>query len=197
MGRPRAHDSDTAEALLGSAERVVAADGPGALSVRRVADDAGTTTRAIYSLFGSKNGLLVALGAHGFDLLGAEVARLAATKDPLDDLLAAGLVFRRFTLDRPVLFRVSFQREGVPSDLAVLFADSQQTALSQLVARLQRLADNGRLGRCSPLQAALYFHAACEGLAAMELRGVLPARSATRMWREALRALLVGLAESA
>jgi AcrR family transcriptional regulator len=195
MGRPRLHDSATADALLASAERVAGTEGPAALSVRGVAEDAGTTTRAVYSLFGSKDGLLVALAAHGFDLLGAEVARLPQTTDPLEDVVAAGLVFRRFALDRTVLFRIGFQREAVPAELAAQFAHAQRKALSQLVVQLERLANVGRLGECSPLHAATYFHATCEGLAAMELRGVLPARTAPRMWREALRALLVGLAQ--
>lgn len=38
------------------------------LSVRGVAAEAGTTTRAVYSLFGSRDGLIVALGAHAYDL---------------------------------------------------------------------------------------------------------------------------------
>src|SRR6478609_8874148 len=73
MGRPRVHDEATAEALLDAAERIVAADGPEALSTRRVADQAGTTTRAVYSLFESKEGLLVALGNRAFQMLGSWV----------------------------------------------------------------------------------------------------------------------------
>ena len=53
MGRPREHDAGTAAALLDAAERIVESEGLAALSVRRVADEVGTTTRAVYSLFGS------------------------------------------------------------------------------------------------------------------------------------------------
>jgi AcrR family transcriptional regulator len=70
MGRPREHDDRTAAMLLSAAETIVEQDGPEALSVRRVANDVGTTTRAVYSLFDSKGGLIAALAAHGFDLLG-------------------------------------------------------------------------------------------------------------------------------
>jgi AcrR family transcriptional regulator len=52
MGRPREHDQATAEALLDAAERTVQAAGLEGLSVRGVADDVGTTTRAVYSVFG-------------------------------------------------------------------------------------------------------------------------------------------------
>lgn len=40
------------------------------LSVRSLADEANTTAPAIYSLFGSKDGLIVALGARAFRMLG-------------------------------------------------------------------------------------------------------------------------------
>jgi len=195
MGRPRVHGDQTADALLEAAERRAAADGPGSLSVRGVAEEVGTTTRAVYSLFGSKDGMLVALASNGFDLLGSAVAALPVTADPVADLVAAGLVFRRFVLDHPVLFRVGFQRDAVPPAAARQFAESQRAALRHLVARFDRLSEAGGLTRAAPAEAAMYFHALCEGLAEMELRGaLLGRRPATRIWREALRSLLVGLA---
>ena len=72
MGRPREHDEATRTQLRGAAERLVAGGGPDALSVRAVADEARTSTRAVYSLFGSKDGLVAALaGAEVYKALGA------------------------------------------------------------------------------------------------------------------------------
>ena len=62
VGRRREHDDKTGEALLDAAERTIADEGVDALSLRKVASDAGTTTRAINTLFESKNGLVAALG---------------------------------------------------------------------------------------------------------------------------------------
>ena len=59
MGRPRVHDEATRATLRAVAEQLVAEGGAPALSVRAVAKKAGTSTRAVYSLFGSKEGLLV------------------------------------------------------------------------------------------------------------------------------------------
>ena len=42
--------------------------------------------------------------------------------------------------------------------------------------------------------AACYFDAMCEGLADMELRGTLPPGEEGRVWRDALSALVGGLA---
>src|SRR5215831_8927927 len=99
MGRPRRHDRDTARSLLDAAERIVEVDGVDGLTVRRVAEAGGTTTRAVYSVFGSKEGLLVALGRRAFHLLRDELDALPTTGDPAADLVEAGLlVWRRFVL---------------------------------------------------------------------------------------------------
>ena len=61
MGRPKEHDEATRERLLDAAERLSATHGWEALTVRGIAEEAGTSTRAVYALFGSKQGLEQAL----------------------------------------------------------------------------------------------------------------------------------------
>ena len=59
-----------------------------------------------------------------------------------------------------------------------------------LQARVVRLERQGRLGAQSVDEAAAAFHALCEGMAALEIRGVLTAESAERQWRTALTDLV-------
>ena len=87
MCRPRRHDACTAKALLEAAERILQEGGVEALSVRGVAARIGTSTRAVYSVFGSKERLLVALGVRAFEMLGAGVAALPVTDDSAADLV--------------------------------------------------------------------------------------------------------------
>ena len=61
MGRPKEHDEATRERLLDAAEHLSATHGWEALTVRRIAEEAGTSTRAVYALFDSKEGLEQAL----------------------------------------------------------------------------------------------------------------------------------------
>lgn len=192
MGRPREHNADTAQALLAGGERLAEREGVDALSVRRLANEVGTTTRAVYSLFGSMDGLVVALGARAFELLGGAVAALADTKDPVSDLVAAGLVFREFILSHPSLFRIAVQRAAVSRDLAAQFRPAAAAAMAELARRVARLQEKGGLGGRSVHEAASQFHALCEGLAALELRGVLDADGAEAFWRSALTALVAG-----
>lgn len=189
MGRPRSHDADTAAALLAAAERIAEAEGFAALTVRRVAEEVGTTTRAVYSLFGSKDGLVVALATRGFGLLAADVAALPVTTDPAEDAVQAGArCFRDFVLAHPALYRAAFQREAVADSFLDEHDAARRRALAVLTERLARVVEGGGLG-----DAALAFHALCEGLAALELRGALGADGAPR-WAGSLRALVRGLA---
>src|SRR5579859_6016480 len=136
MGRPREYDERVASALLEAAERIVDADGLDALSVRRVAHAVEVTTRAVYSLFGSKDGLVVALGARAFHLLKAALDAMPSTSDPASDVVEAGvMVFRRFVLDHPALLRIGFQHEGMSPELASQFRDAADSALEGLLGR--------------------------------------------------------------
>src|SRR4051794_4336136 len=193
MGRPREHDGRTATALLDAAERIVEQDGLEALSVRRAAAAVGTTTRAVYSLFGAKEGLVVALGTRAFALLSEAMDALPVTEDPGGDLVEAGaVVFRRFTLRHPALFAIGFLHTGVLPDVARAFRRAQEEALDRLAARIGRLAERGQLGGPPAGDAIVVFHALCEGLAALELRGLLCTDDGEGRWRDALGALVAG-----
>lgn len=193
MGRPRQHGDQIQRALLDAAERIVEAQGIEALSVRGVAEAVGTTTRAVYTVFGSKNGLLVTLGGHGFDLLGASVEALPVTDDPVADLVEAGAVaFRSFVTEHPALFRLAVQRLAVPDEVAAGFTAPASAALLSLHARIERVSRSGGLGERTLGDATWQFHALCEGLGALELRRPMPQAHARKLWRDALRSLITG-----
>jgi AcrR family transcriptional regulator len=192
MGRPRIHDESTAAALLAVAERLLRDRGAAALSLREVASGAGTSTQAVYTLFGSKEGLLGALGARAMQILHAGVDAIPVTDDPRHDLVEAALVFRRFAIDHPDLFEVAFQR--VDPAVWTRFRTTAADALSALTRRFEALAAAGLLGRHSVPEATLAFHSLCEGMAAVELRGVPFGLDPHALWRAAFQALLTGFA---
>lgn len=194
MGRPREHDERTAAALLAAAERTVGEHGLDALSVRGVASDVGTSTRAVYSVFGSKDGLIAALGAHAFDLLRAGLDALPETDDPAADLVEAGLMFRAFATRHPSLFVVGVQWEFPASVPRERIRQAADAALEVLKQRIARLADGERLGGRTIDEATLQFHALCEGLAMLELRRLPGLTDPGRMWRDGLSALVFGFA---
>ena len=187
----------TAAALLDAAERIVDTEGMHRLSTRSVAAAVGTTTRAVYSVFGSKDGLIAALGARGFDFLRTTLEGLPETEDPAADLVDAGVeVFRRFVVEHPSLFAIGVQRTLTPPEAAAAFRDSAARAMAVLTERVARLETPGLLGGRPVVEARLAFHALCQGLAEMELRGFLPAGREDQVWRAALGAVVAGFAVS-
>jgi AcrR family transcriptional regulator len=196
VGRPREHDERTGALLLAAAERVVEAEGQQALSLRRIAVEAKTTTRAVYSLFGSADALRAALGARAFLLLGAGVEALARSDDPIADLVEAGLVFRQFATAHRALFGLAVQMTQTSPSVATRFRSARGQALASLRARIERLEARGLLGGRSVREAVFAFHALCEGLAAVELRHLMPQGEEADLWRSALTALVTGFAGS-
>jgi AcrR family transcriptional regulator len=160
--------------------------GPDALSVREVADLAGVTTRAVYTVFGSKAGLIAALAARGYGILADGVAAVQETDDPAADLVAAGVDgFRPFAIGHPHLFRLTFERV----DAAVLHQPTvgpeglrSYEALVRWIVRAQRagVIDGRPVG-----EVAFAFHALCQGLAGGELADQ-PAPLGARLWAHAL-----------
>lgn len=189
MGRLKVHDATTADGLLVVAERLVDTEGVDALTVRRLAEECGTTTRAVYSTFGGKDALIAALGIRAFEVLGAFVRRVALTDDAADDLVQAGATaFRDFARRHTGLFRVGFDPVTTPPQI---WAEVQEINTDAWHALLQRVE---RLGLDQPTATlALQFHAVCEGLAINELRGNLgPPRAAKVIWNQSLAALVTG-----
>jgi AcrR family transcriptional regulator len=197
VGRPREHDEGTRAALRAVAERLVAEGGPAAFSVRAVADEAGTTTRAVYSLFGSKEGLLVdALAQGAFEFLYDEIDKLAETDDPVTDLIAVGTAFRRLVLEHPARYRIAFQRVVPDLRPGPELTAARTRAWNQLQAKVQRVADAGLLGNKTVREAAVEFDAMLEGLANAELRGAvfrnLPEGHEEQAWHNALATVVDG-----
>jgi AcrR family transcriptional regulator len=197
MGRPREHDEETRAALRAAAERLVATGGPDALTVRAVAAEVGTTTRAIYSVFGSKDALVATLAEHAFDLLRAGIDALPETDDPAADLVEAGAtMYRSFVREHPSLFRIAFQRIVPELTLGPELTEARARSWARLEDKVRRLEDAGLLGTLSVNEAAVAFNAMCEGLANAELRGGtlrrLPAGDGKRAWRDAFETLVRG-----
>jgi len=194
VGRPKQHDDTTREALLAAAENLVEQRGAGALSVRAVADEIGTSTRAVYSTFGSKDGLLGALAKRSFDMLRDAIAELPRTDDPAGDLVQAALtVFRPMAVEHPSLFRIAFLRAAPDVELGPEVSDAARAGYELLTERVLRLAGAGLLGGRDVQVATSEFNAMCFGMSVMELLN--PERlgpDPQRAWRAAFQTLISG-----
>jgi len=103
MARPVVHDENLRRTLLDAAAALIARDGAAAVSLRSLAAAAGTSTTAVYSLFGGKAELLSAVLDDGF-------ASFAASQQDAADggVEALGLAYRAWALEHPVLYGLMF-----------------------------------------------------------------------------------------
>src|SRR5689334_2429824 len=108
MPPPKVHDAALRTALLVQTSRLVAEHGPESVSVRAAASAAGTSTSAVYALFGSREVLLSAVVQEATARFADHLAAVTPTDDPVDDLLALGLAYRDSALDDPHFYRVMF-----------------------------------------------------------------------------------------
>ena len=106
------------------------------------------------------------------EILGRGLATFPLTDDPAADLVEGAIVvFRRFAIEHPSLFEIALQRPPSPQ-IKAGFGAAQAEAVAGLEARVERLQAAGLL-RNRPVWAVLCeFDALCEGLAALELRGI-------------------------
>jgi AcrR family transcriptional regulator len=126
MARPRVHDDALRARLVVSAAEVVAGNGVDGISLRALADECGTSTSAVYSIFGSKEALVAAVVGEADRSFSDSQRRALArpASGPVHRLRLLGLAYRRWALDHPALYAVMFAREGTVSTSVVLEADS-------------------------------------------------------------------------
>ncbi|PXY32320.1 TetR/AcrR family transcriptional regulator [Prauserella muralis] len=108
MPRPKTHDETLRLRLLDRAGELLVQEGAKALSLRRLAADAETSTTAVYSLFGSKPDLVNAVYVEGFTRFGTRLREVAGTDDPAEDVVRIGLAYRDAALADRHLYSVMF-----------------------------------------------------------------------------------------
>jgi AcrR family transcriptional regulator len=98
------HHGDLEAALVRAAGKILEKEGVEALSLREVARRAGVSHNAPYRHFPERDGLLAALAAEGFGMLGQAQREAAAA----GGLRAMGEAYVRFALAHPQRFRLMF-----------------------------------------------------------------------------------------
>jgi AcrR family transcriptional regulator len=191
MGRPREHDAATRDRLLAAATRLAADEGWKAVTVRRVADEAGTSTRAVYSLFGSKQGLEEELHLAMFERLLELMRATPRSGDPRADLLELRHAYRRWATERPeryaAMMRFVGPRAAARSPEGLAAARAATAELRQAIVRCTAagLLPDGDVDRLVER-----WRAVAHGLAEFENRGLLA--DGDEAWRSVLAALIDG-----
>ena len=96
------------ERLVNATIALVAEGGSAAIKARTVAAATGLSTMVVYSHFGGISELVRAVVDQGFKELDRAFSEIAVTSDPVADLFAMSLSFRRLARQNPHLYDLMF-----------------------------------------------------------------------------------------
>jgi len=172
--RVPARVSDIADRLIDAAARVLADDGPSALSARRLARECGTSTMAVYTHHGSMEQLRVAVRRKAFHGLLAHLEGVAPTDDPIADITRIGFAYGSYARGNETLFRAAFFE--APLELEDFAAGVE--AFQPVIRAVERAIAAGRITADDPIPIALACWTAAHGAAALPLSGLVEAEVA-------------------
>ncbi|MFC7451160.1 TetR/AcrR family transcriptional regulator [Rhodococcus daqingensis] len=193
------HPSDVRRSLVTAAAHLLAENGPTALSARKVANAAGTSTMSVYTRFGSMEALVRAVVDEGFAVLEGGLLAVPTTEDPLRDVAAQTAAYLRFASENAALYAVMFGtvplggfRPVTPEELQA----GRRETLDRVGANLARAVDTGRLRPAKTSDLAFTWWSAVHGYAMLESSGHIhaePGRS--RVLERLMVALFTGLGD--
>jgi AcrR family transcriptional regulator len=171
---PRRADPALRESLIETAALLLAEEGPAALSTRRLAAQVGTSTTAVYTHFGGMDDLVRAVVHEGFARLNARMGEVGRSPDPVADVAALGLAYRRNAQDNPALYAVMFGGAGL-GGFSMTDEDRQygRFTLEILVGAIERCVEAGRFRPGDSPAIAHQMWIALHGLVSLELGGYL------------------------
>lgn len=191
---PRQADPDLGPALMETAARLLAQEGPNALSTRRLAAAAGTSTMAVYTHFGGMDDLVRALVHEGFRRLNARMVQVAQSGDPVADVAAMGIAYRDNAVENRHLYSVMFGGSSL-GGFSLTEEDRQygRYALEPVVRAVGRCMEAGRFRPGDPQAVANQMWIALHGLVTLELGGYLiEPYTAQSLFASQVHGLLVG-----
>ncbi|MDO3650633.1 TetR/AcrR family transcriptional regulator [Nocardia mangyaensis] len=178
MKRTSYHHGDLRATLMDACLRLIESEGLAAVSLRRVARQAGVSSGAPYHHFADRAALLSALSVDGFQRLAADLAAArAAAATPLAALTDLAAAYVRFSRDHPAQFRLMFRPELSQPEKhpdAHLAGDAAFEVLAESVAEC--VAD-GVLPADRAEILAIAWWSLAHGLASLWLDGQLDKRS--------------------
>jgi len=195
---PRRADPHAPTVLVEAAAQLLAEQGPGAFSTRRLAAEVGTSTTAVYTHFGSMNDLVRAMAREGFARLSERMTAVSTTDDPVADVVTLGCAYRANARENPHLYAVMF---GGPSlDRFSLTDEDRQHGrytMEVLVGAVTRCITAGRFHPADPQLVAHQMWIAVHGLVTLELgRYLITPYDADTCFNAQLTGLILGAGDT-
>ena len=191
---PRRQNPDNRATLIDAAARLVAEGGPRSLSARLLAKEAGTSTMAVYTYFGSMSEIVREIVHDGFARLQRLFNLVELTDDPVADMALLGRVYRHNAITNRYVFDVMFGGSSL-AGFALTEEDRQhgRYTLSTVVDCAHRCAAAGRFRPEDPVLKAHHMWLSVHGTVLLDLGGYLvPPYDASQCFESQLVSLMIG-----
>lgn len=189
-------DNDTKERLLAAARALYLEGGFASFSLREVARRVGVSAPAVYRHFESKEALLEAVCAQGFQIFSSYLVRALRKDSPIARLRESGRMYLAFATEHPQAYRVIFlgaAKGFLPTENAPV----DSATFRFLVDRVSECQRDERIAKGDPLPIAMTIWAYVHGLASLRITGHLPGfetdAAFARFYEQAVDAFLDGL----
>lgn len=164
--------TDTRAQLLTVARDLYLETGAASFSLREVARRVGITAAGVYRHFDSKESLLEAASAQGFQVFLSYLLRALSQPTPWTRLLHTGEQYLRFALENPTDYRFIFMSvaattHGTQPQLP------EHGAFRMLVDRVAECMEAGKIARGNAEHTSVEIWAHVHGLASLRLAGHL------------------------
>lgn len=190
MGRPKTNDDAVKERLVACATEMFATRPREVITVRALAAAAGTSTGAVYTLFGGKDGLIAEVRDRAVAGLFQDLSAVPVSGDPLGDLHALAAAYRDWGVGHRHLYTVLFsgaQRFEPSGEVG------DRDPVGPLLAAIDRAVAKSVLTGDATL-IALSLWVTLHGLVSLELAGALHSATADRAFAATTDATLRGWA---
>jgi AcrR family transcriptional regulator len=178
-------------------------EGPGGVTVRAVATEAGVAPMGVYNRFGSKDGLIEALLIRGFHGLAAAILAHEGETDAITRLWMAGVRYREFALSHRSHYALMFgQPPGKGGDLSgeggsglsAELGTTSDSAFEALVDHVATMMAIGCFAEEDPVLAAQQIWSAVHGAVSLEMADRLAFADPETSYRHLLQMLFRGFA---
>lgn len=201
MGRPRMYDEALRERLIKEARLMLSDDGYHGVSLRVLTRNVGTSTNAVYTLFGSKEALMAEGVVRDLEekLSGEDYG--SQTGNPKDDLLRFARAYRKDATTDPRTFNGTFEameEARRPGSLTDRINPEVKTISSKLYKPILELCEQIAEGLpevdLNPRHMATALWAVVHGFIGLEIAGALPLDSeeSELMFDKSIEALYLG-----
>lgn len=160
------HHGDLKNALIQAGVEILASEGLGGLSLRKVAKHAGVSHAAPYSHFADKQALIAAISTEGFKQLFVQIKEIVeAHRDhPKSLLIETAWAYVQFALNQPDRFKLMFSSVLEKEKDYPDFVEYSQKNFAQLVEVVTVCQSAGILRPGPPDLTAVSIWAAVHGL---------------------------------